>query len=129
MSAIQQGMMGYSNEEFLDSEYKKAAQRALGREQAEAGAVRAGGAKTALRRHAPDRFPGHGAAGRADRPAGWSGGPGQRQGAARQDRRIGRVYQAPQQSCISGRQNRYGFRPGAVAVPERVHVQSAFGGL
>ena len=36
MSAIQQGMMGYSNEEFLNSEYKKAAQRALGREQAEA---------------------------------------------------------------------------------------------
>ena len=36
MSAIQQGMMGYSNEEFLDSEYKKAAQRALGREQSEA---------------------------------------------------------------------------------------------
>ena len=36
MSAIQQGMMGYSNEEFLDSEYKKAAQRALGKEQSEA---------------------------------------------------------------------------------------------
>ena len=36
MSARQQGMMGYSNEEFLESEYKKAAQRALGREQSEA---------------------------------------------------------------------------------------------
>ena len=36
MSSIQQGIIGYSNEEFLNSEYKKAAQRALEREQAEA---------------------------------------------------------------------------------------------